>query len=453
MTVKEEEGKWTIGTSLGEAKPRMLRRCRGAESLEVESDMWYEILSRLPTKSLAVSKCVCKAWRDFASHILVQHRKMPFLPPRGVFFELRRFSSDTFDPLKDTFDRYIIYVSLTTKEISLRIDSPDDNTVNCGYNEQLLGNLTLDVNPFYANPSLTVTDGVLYFGHNGLMLSVGTDGTYRVFNPATRQVLDLPRPFNEASLPYVVGGRWVYNNAIINLTCPLSSTACCFFVMRFLKPCKLVEIYCSKRQTWVRRGFSVADRLAKARWYLANYVFLHGTLFVVTNGGEVVALELGNLDAGPKICSSYAFGLPEVLVHDGMYILARLGESQGCLYLSYADMSEVGRGLWIWKHDGVSSANPWIPLFEVSKTTRLCKPVAEEHLLKFYDDGHYMFFMCFHPEAAVVFIYVMPCLVFAYDLTNDTVDKIGVLDKGERLLVEFAHPYSPCLASLGTFMR
>ncbi|XP_021747397.1 putative F-box protein At5g62660 [Chenopodium quinoa] len=179
---------------------------------ELPSDIWVEIMGKLPIKSLYGFKCVSKAWHSHVSHVLTTQKGID-LPPYGLFFTILHDTSiddddDDFHDRNRTF--YLAFLSLVgdykLTKWSLTDFETESAIVTIGDHENtqydhgsgsgsgwLLGNLTLEFGTMMSVIS-KVGDGCYWNVHRGLFLGVLDPHTFVVYNPATKESFYLSKP-------------------------------------------------------------------------------------------------------------------------------------------------------------------------------------------------------------------------------------------------------------------
>lgn len=408
------------------------------------TEIVLEILSKLPIKASHVCKCVSKTWFCLISEILTAKRSMQ-LPIHGLVFTLCVNPRDSRDPNFSAGDTkfFYAYLSLSDGRIRMRMSYDNDGAVRAPFHVTdrdsddksgvLLGDLTLDFGKLG-----DIGKDLNWSIHKGLLLAVPDGRTCHVCNPATKEVLVLPRSpiVEETDQP----SKYVTERsaAIINLSGSSSFPAeCRFMVVRFSIKRLLVEVYYSETAQWVSSPIKPKKTISSTYWSFMSIVFLNNTLFFLTDKTHIVAVkftsEQTEVDGIP---------LPEPITKG--FVCSTIGESQGCLYLTFHGPSE----LWIWKLGNCSAGvDAWIPILKSGQYGCLCKPIMKEAIRGALHRRRRTAPIAFDPNSSVVFIFSHPS-IFAYNLLNDTLKKIADLDEKERVLGHFAVPYSPCLAPL-----
>ncbi|KAK9750761.1 hypothetical protein RND81_02G219800 [Saponaria officinalis] len=150
--------------------------------MKLPDELWVEILSKLPIKSLVKTRIVSSSWNLMASHI---SNKTRHLPQCGLLLGSPN-----------------IYLCLKTKTITYsQLEDPSDDVVfDSGYEDGCLGGLSfnfsvlLEVEPL--NPDSREVYLIFSIVHRGLQLIVLDNGAHHVHNPATNEVFVIPKSRN-----------------------------------------------------------------------------------------------------------------------------------------------------------------------------------------------------------------------------------------------------------------
>ncbi|XP_074321195.1 uncharacterized protein LOC141657759 [Silene latifolia] len=401
--------------------------CRRQQSHKyVPDEIWLEIFSRLPIKSLFISRCVCKLWRNniFTLGNIIDTDPM-YIPLCGLFLVCLRPDK------KDSF----CYICLRTKTCFItRFNTPKNNLYySSGFESGLLADLSFDFSIIYKFTKRARDKRFLAFTVSGGLIVVALhDASWEVRNPATKQIYVVPKSPTTAKHGFKCHNTWEIGGHIIKLPSRLTEQRSGFIFVMFSTQLSITEVYYSMTRTWKKYDMMLdAEVMAPGNyWHALNYVVCNESgvlcLYVLTNKGLGVALKFeGSMNSE---MSQYCFPLPKVVVA-GVMNNTKIWECENSLYLSYYNPT----GLWIWKAGCTQiDAWAWVPLIEIKPARQWCKPVAREHLSKVVLDATVrVIVLAWHPDVAVVYLMVKSS-IFAYNLNTDTLDTIcGVKDDGD----------------------
>jgi hypothetical protein len=188
----------------------------------------YSAASRLPPRALAVSRCVCKAWRAAVDHRRLLRADLLPLSLDAVIYDVDHIAAPKLFARRSTA-RYV-----TSRLDYLDPDSPPD----------------------YAELAGEMADH-----SNGLVLILSN----KVVNPATRQWASLPPLPCACSWPKTRCGRCCHNNRYLVYDPTVSPHYQVFFVprvpldapadMEWPPSSYVMHVYSSKTNCWTERSF------------------------------------------------------------------------------------------------------------------------------------------------------------------------------------------------------
>ncbi|XP_074321345.1 uncharacterized protein LOC141657862 isoform X1 [Silene latifolia] len=406
--------------------------CRQRESRQqsrkyVPEEIWLEIFSRLPFKSLFISRCVCKSWRNiiFTLENIIDTDPM-YIPVCGLFLAC-------LEPIKK---RSFSYICLRTKTCSItHFDSPENNLYySSGFESGLLSDLSFDFSIIY-NFTDHARDSrfVSFIPAGGLIVVALDDYNWEVHNPTTKQIYVVPTSPRTAKHGFECRNGWELPGHVIKLPSRLTEQRCGFIFVIFWTKLRVMEVYYSMTRMWREYDLTLdAEVMASGNYWLAfNYVVCDESgvlcMYLLTDKGVGVTVKFEG--STKSVMDQYCFPLPQVIV--GNYINnSKIWGCENSLYLSYYNDT----GLWIWKAGCTQiDAWVWVPMLEINPARQLCKPVAREHLSKVVLNARarVMVLAC-HPDVAIIYLMVKSS-VFAYNLNTDTLDMIcDVKDEGDE---------------------
>ncbi|KAK9707257.1 hypothetical protein RND81_07G184300 [Saponaria officinalis] len=290
------------------------------------------------------------------------------------------------------------------------------------------------------------TKGFFFTIGGGLLLITLKDGTSQVHNPATKQVIMLPKSKSVLEC----GFDFHYPNERTGIIMRYRSSFCgrCrFIVIRFCRRLKAMEVYDSKTSNW--RGYAMDNfddlQLFNVHWHIHNYVdLLIGTtlrVFILTMGGHGIVIKF-KTDG----LNGYSFPLPEVVNNGGIdEDNIRISKYNRNIRLLYHNKT----GLWIWKTGSIHAGSwSWVPILEISHYRQVCKPIGLKHLAQVVlDEAFRVVPLTCQPNANVVFLQVESCIL-VYHLRKDTIELIvDMKDDGDKR-ISLVVPFYPLLSNI-----
>ncbi|CAN4111007.1 unnamed protein product [Withania somnifera] len=263
---------------------RLCKFCDEERVAEVSKDIIINILHRLPSKSLARFKGVCKCWRKYIADSSLSYscrsrrwRPQPYLI--GFFYQAR-----------DTCERSKIHFFFSSEESSLDMDGNFDQSVN-----------------FLGRTAYIVASS------NGFLLC-NRQRVYYVYNPATRQSMALPKTQISMNDPTV---------GFIGKVDDPDTDVISFTIVRYwiLQSNVTMESFCSETKVWIVNNL-ILD--APLRLYFFDHM--------KSPSAGVIDVVFCWLDQGPQITvydsvykSFWTLEFPEEMVASGNYFLGFSG--------------------------------------------------------------------------------------------------------------------------------
>ncbi|KAK9707251.1 hypothetical protein RND81_07G183700 [Saponaria officinalis] len=409
-------------------------------------DIWFEVRSRLPFKSYLTSRLVCKSWKKIiSSKLRVKFKVEPeIIPMFGIFISPFNFKESP----SEIVLRYIC--TSTKRVIKPQVNNIMDQNliINSGCERGLWSDMSFDFSSVrICNSMSPETKGFFFTISGGLLLVTLKDGTSQVHNPATNQVIMVPK----SKLVEKYDFQYHQPEEMTGIIARYSSSFfsyCRFLLIRFCRRKKIMEVCKSSSRTWRKHTISLNElQLFEVKWRTDNYVVLHKQnclcLFLLAKD-RVIAIKFKK-----KLeCVCESFSLPEALGdREGInYENFRISGCKTFLYLFYHN----SKGLWIWAALSTEADKwCWLPLIIIShKRVQLCKPVGRNHLTKLVlNPADRVIPLTCHPSDNIVFLLVKSS-IFAYHLKKDTIEWIADMKGEEDLNVSLVLPFQPCLSNL-----
>ncbi|KAK9707258.1 hypothetical protein RND81_07G184400 [Saponaria officinalis] len=320
--------------------------------------------------------------------------------------------------------------------------------ISSGCERGLWSDMSFDFSPIrICNPTSTETNGYFFTIDGGLLLVTFKDGTRQVHNPATKQVIMVPKSKLVEKYNLYYHRPEEVTGIIVNLRSEFFGH-CRFLVIRLCRQKKKMEVYHSSSRSWSMHTIRLDElQLFDVKWSTNNYVVLPKqkalgfSLFLLAiNRG--IAIKSNNTRN-----KYYGFPLPkDVPVYGSNPDNIRISGCKNVLHLFYHNNT----GLWIWKAGSTKVDKwTWIPVLVISNNcTRLCKPVGRKHLTKLVlNPIARVIPLCCHPSDRIVFLLVKSS-IFAYHLKKDTMERIVDMNDEDSLNISLILPFQPCLSNL-----
>ncbi|XP_074289599.1 uncharacterized protein LOC141614752 [Silene latifolia] len=398
-------------------------KCEGQRHM-LPDEMWLDILTRLPIKSLFISRTVSSSWNILATNISNKIN----IPQCGFFL--------------GSLSTYICLESRKATNL-YTLNAPEECVLSSGYDTGYLADLAFDFGDLFKNAAwrrnwveenlnfCTVSRGLLIFISED-------DGELHVKNPVTREAFIVPKTnwaeeygWGEDDFYLVVRGFETsgYSNLLI---------------VRYQESYFGVEYYCPGLGRWFRcLSDDLDDDLRGSELLPDSCVTVkineRRMIFILTKSNCGIVIKVPTGDAWPALAVVCRFRLPET-VNDEQGFNTKLGKCGECVYLSHLR----GGCLSVWKHNYNEVDDTWVLLRRINISRRLKVVTADDPVSN----------LGFHEDSLIVYISTKSS-IFSYCLADDTLKLIVQLngEDSQTLLgcngePEGVVPFTPFLGSL-----
>ncbi|CAM0953472.1 unnamed protein product [Alopecurus aequalis] len=414
--------------------------------------VFLDVLHRLLPRSLAMSRCICKAWRAVIDG---HHADLLQLSLEGIFLE-------RYDPGVTPRGRYqehpipVLFSRPSTgREIPINICYPPDNCTGEDFEGAILdccNGLLLLRNDHVVNPATRQWAELPRIPCSCLAI----DHKYLVFDPAVWPHYEV---FSIPEIPYYLSTLHIGKDR-----CNDKSIS----AMEWPPTPYIMNVFTSRTEEWEERSFLRPCREGKAAADCKAYrcyqgaAYCHGAPYVTVEYDFVLRLKL----------STNTYQVIELPKEKKEFDVPRLGKSEKGVYCAYryADHAfqiwfldeSLGQTEWVLKSDINFAPMPWRPrkiasgpwILQVHDNME--EPVLEdnsewdpddknvvstEHWAEAHERGIYDF-LGFHPSKEIA-LFAMDERVLAYHLSTSKVRDLGEVCKGSNE-IQASFMYTPC---------
>lgn len=460
--------------NVAEAIPQMERRqdeAAGDLARLLPDDVLADVLSRLPPRGLAASRCVCAAWRAVIDGRRLLHVE---LLPRSLAGLLIKYRMQRWYPC--LFARRPSAELLLTGRRALYGILDHCNGLLLRADDTVLNPATGHCSPLPKCPPPPHPEMDQYFQEMYLVFDPAVSPHYEVFSiprvpeeSVDDEIVRL-RPDNNRWLPHCIPGLQEL---------PFYSCEAVDDREPEWPPSPFVlNVFSSGTGRWEKRSFdrqgeaagTVADMERSPKWVDKRYaVYWKGALYVHCEGDFVTRFSLSD--------NSYMVIKPPRGIETCQFPMLHLGKSEKGVYFAIRHADDR---LWVWTLDESCDQKEWIPRHRSSagfvlsilscgqQDRRPCDDNESQKIQWDSDDddgniqqiefsnGRYLGIIGFHPFKEIIFLLISWTReLFAYHLNSSKLEELGQFHQDDLYDpytdIEICFPYTPCCLGIGEF--